>query len=115
MKLLLTYLAKYKLLIVAAILLAIINQGFSLADPWIFGNLLNGYVNHPKTDGSANGVFRDLYTYLREASVLVLGLIGVAMVSRIAKAFQDYTMNVVIQKFSASLYTDGLKLSLIHI
>ena len=109
MKLLLTYLAKYKLLIVAAILLAIINQGFSLADPWIFGNLLNGYVNHPKTDGSANGVFRDLYTYLREASVLVLGLIGVAMVSRIAKAFQDYTMNVVIQKFSASLYTDGLK------
>ena len=33
-----------------------------------------------------------------------------AMVSRIAKAFQDYVVNVVIQKFGANLYTDGLRL-----
>ncbi len=38
--------------------------------------------------------------------------IGVAMVSRIAKAFQDYFMNVVIQRFGAAIYTDGLKHSL---
>ena len=36
-------------------------------------------------------------------------LIGTAMVSRIAKAFQDYTVNVVIQKFGARIYTDGLR------
>jgi ATP-binding cassette subfamily B protein len=34
------------------------------------------------------------------------------MVSRIAKAFQDYTMNLVIQRFGADVYTDGLKHSL---
>jgi ATP-binding cassette subfamily B protein len=34
------------------------------------------------------------------------------MVSRIAKAFQDYFMNVVIQKLGAQVYTEGLKHSL---
>jgi len=34
------------------------------------------------------------------------------MVSRIAKAFQDYTVNVIIQKFGAALFTDGLKHSM---
>jgi ATP-binding cassette subfamily B protein len=34
------------------------------------------------------------------------------MVSRIAKAFQDYVTNVIIQKFGARVYTDGLKHSL---
>jgi ATP-binding cassette subfamily B protein len=42
--------------------------------------------------------------------MIALGmLIGTAMVSRIAKAFQDYYTNVVIQKFGAKLYTDGLR------
>jgi len=39
-------------------------------------------------------------------------LVGTAMVSRIAKAFQDYTVNVIIQKFGAALFTDGLKHSM---
>jgi ATP-binding cassette subfamily B protein len=34
------------------------------------------------------------------------------MVSRIAKAFQDYIVNVIIQKFGAALFTDGLKHSM---
>ena len=39
----------------------------------------------------------------------VLGiLISVAMVSRIAKAFQDYFGNVIVQKFGAKIFTDGL-------
>jgi ATP-binding cassette subfamily B protein len=45
-------------------------------------------------------------------SKYILGLIGVAMLSRIAKAFQDYTVNTVIQKFGADVYTDGLKQAL---
>ena len=36
-------------------------------------------------------------------------LITTAMISRIAKAFQDYVVNVIIQKFGASIYTDGLQ------
>src|SRR5690606_21441634 len=39
----------------------------------------------------------------------LLMIIGAAMVSRIAKAFQDYVVNVIIQKFGARLYTDGLR------
>jgi len=39
-------------------------------------------------------------------------LISVAMVSRIAKAFQDYFSNVVVQKFGAKIFTDGLKHSM---
>ena len=31
------------------------------------------------------------------------------MVSRIAKNFQDYFLNVVIQKFGAKVFTDGLQ------
>ena len=96
-------------MILLAIGLAAINQGFSLMDPWIFGKLLDGFVNHPLTIDKSGQLHRDLPEYLRGASFLVLSLIGVAMVSRIAKAFQDYSMNVVIQKFSARLYTDGLK------
>ena len=34
------------------------------------------------------------------------------MISRIAKAFQDYTVNVIIQKFGAGIFTDGLKHSM---
>jgi ATP-binding cassette subfamily B protein len=34
------------------------------------------------------------------------------MVSRLAKAFQDYTVNVVIQKFGAKIFTDGLQHSM---
>ena len=34
------------------------------------------------------------------------------MVSRIAKAFQDYFSNVLIQKFGATIFTDGLKHSM---
>ena len=37
---------------------------------------------------------------------------GTAMVSRIAKAFQDYFGNVLIQKFGATIFTDGLKHSM---
>ena len=34
------------------------------------------------------------------------------MVSRIAKAFQDYVVNVIIQKFGAKIFTDGLRHSM---
>ncbi len=110
MKLLLQYLSRYKGLIVVALVLAAINQIFSLLDPLIGGKLLDGYVNHPHTTGKGlGGVSRSLGEYLSGALTLIGLLIGVAMVSRIAKAFQDYAVNVIIQKFGARIYTDGLR------
>lgn len=105
MKLLLTYLKKYKSLVLATFGFAIINQCFSLLDPIIFGKLLNLVVDFPKGSPTSN--------FLKAAGLLILANVGVAMVSRIAKAFQDYTTNLVIQNFGADVYTDGLKHSLL--
>ncbi len=96
-------------MIVLAIVLAAINQGFSMLDPLFAGKLLDGFVNHPLTVDKAGTQHRDLTGYLTGAVGLIGLLIGVAMVSRIAKNFQDYVVNVVIQKFGARLYTDGLR------
>lgn len=100
MKLLLQYLSKYKWLIFLGLILAAINQIFSLLNPWILGNKIIPVASHPELH--QNDYFNLVVTGL-------LLIIGAAMVSRIAKAFQDYVVNVVIQKFGAQLYTDGLK------
>jgi ABC-type multidrug transport system fused ATPase/permease subunit len=44
MKLLLEYLKNYKSLIFLALLLAAVNQVFSLLDPWIFRKIIDTYV-----------------------------------------------------------------------
>jgi len=113
MKLFLHYLKSYKWLIMLALLLATINQLFSLMDPYIFGKIIDRFASHPqseKIDGAT--VPRGMPSYLSGVLWLLLAGIGVAMVSRIAKAFQDYFVNVIIQKFGASVYTDGLRHSL---
>lgn len=88
------------------LLLATINQVFSMMDPLIFGKLFDEYVVNPHTGNRSQSDFiSGILVYLGM-------LIGVAMVSRIAKAFQDYFGNVVVQKFGAKLFTDGLKHSM---
>lgn len=112
MKLLIQYLSRYKLLIFFGLILAAINQIFSLLDPMIAGKLLDRFVTHPYTvyaTGVKPVIMRTISEYLVGSLGLIGLLIGVAMVSRIAKAFQDYVVNVVIQKFGAQIYTDGLK------
>lgn len=101
MKLLLSYLSRYKGLVLLTFLLAAVNQVFSLLDPYIFGRLLDKFATHPG-DFSEN-------EFIKGVGMLILAAIGAAMVSRIAKAFQDYTTNLVIQKLGADIYTDGLK------
>ncbi len=96
-------------MILLAIVLAAINQGFSMLDPLIAGKLLDRFVNHPLTVDKEGLVHRDMSQFIYGALGLIGMLIGVAMVSRIAKNFQDYTVNVVIQKYGARLYTDGLR------
>lgn len=101
MKLLLYYLGKYKKLVFVALLFATINLGFSLLDPIIFGKLIGNYATNPLK-----------YTFdefVKGAGFLILCSISVAMVSRIAKAFQDYFVSLVIQSLGAEMYTDGLQ------
>ncbi len=106
MKLLLQYLSRYKGLIFLTLLLAAVNQVFSLFDPYIFGHfLIDPFANKVK-DFKVKGLDS---AFFNGVLLALLMLVGTAMVSRIAKAFQDYTTNVVIQKFGARIYTDGLK------
>jgi ATP-binding cassette subfamily B protein len=104
MKLLYAYLRQYWQLVVLALFLAAINQIFSLLDPWIFRRIIDGYVVTKQTFSPKS--------FMEGAGLLILAAMGVAMVSRIAKAFQDYYVNVITQKVGAQIYSDGLKHSL---
>jgi len=119
MKILLHYLKPYKWLIALALLLAAINQVFSMLDPFFFGKLVDSYATHPKEFGVYTKDKQFQATGVRTQSQFVWGvismlgiLISVAMVSRIAKAFQDYFSNVIVQKFGARIFTDGLQHSM---
>ena len=50
--------------------------------------------------------------FIRGVTLLILAFVGVAMVSRIAKNFQDYYVNVVSQSVGANMYADGIAHSL---
>lgn len=110
MKILFEYLKPYKWLVLLALLLAGINQTFSLFDPMIFGKIIDKFANNPDTN--SDGVVRTESDYINGIMFYLLLLIGTAMISRVAKAFQDYFSSVIIQKFGAKIFTDGLKHSM---
>lgn len=109
LKLLYSYLKQYWTLVVFALVLATINQVFSLLDPWIFRKIIDQYVVVPNT---FNLKVISASEFMKGAGLLILAAMGVAMVSRIAKAFQDYYVNVITQKVGAQIYSDGLRHSL---
>src|ERR1700740_2362295 len=98
MKLLMQYLSRYKLLIFVAIVLATINQSFSLINPILSGRILDRLVNHSHSFDVSGKVPRSQSAYFSLALTYIAAIMGIAMVSRIAKNFQDYVVTVVIQK-----------------
>ncbi len=100
MKLLWNYLKNYKKLLTGALLLAAVNQVFSLLDPQIFRILIDKYANR----------FAELTAreYLEGVLLLLVATMGVALVSRIAKSFQDYYTNVITQRLGAKMYNDSV-------
>ena len=104
MKVLLSYLKKHKWVVVFALLFAAFNIGFSLLDPYISGRIFDGVIGQRSK--------LTYHQYLFNALKLVGMAIGVAMVSRIAKNFQDYFTNIITQKVGAEMYADGLRHSL---
>ncbi|MBU6203783.1 MAG: ABC transporter ATP-binding protein/permease [Bacteroidetes bacterium] len=104
MKILIQYLKPYTPLIALTLLLAAVNQVFSMMDPWILGIIIDKLLDHHR-DFEANAFTIQVLKYIGLA-------IGAAMVSRIAKNFQDYFLNTITLKLGAQIYTDGLKHSL---
>ncbi|MBV6479355.1 MAG: Vitamin B12 import ATP-binding protein BtuD [Ignavibacteria bacterium] len=104
MKLLYNYLRKYKTLVILALFLAAVNQIFSLLDPAIFRHVIDDYAT--RYSEYTTGEF------FKGVGFLLMLAVGAALVSRIAKNFQDYFINVITQKLGAQIYSDGIRHSL---
>jgi len=104
MKLLYNYLKNYKHLVILALVLAAINQVFSLLDPAIFRHVIDDYATK----------FSEYTTseFFKGVGFLLMLAVGAALVSRIAKNFQDYYINVITQRLGAQIYADGIEHSL---
>jgi ATP-binding cassette subfamily B protein len=98
------YLRDYWGLVTVALVLATVNQVFSLLDPLIFRHIIDSYATrfHEYTGGQ----------FLRGVSLLLAMAVGVAFVSRVAKNFQDYYVNLITQQVGARIYADGIRHSL---
>jgi ATP-binding cassette subfamily B protein len=105
-KILFKYLKPSSKLLWLALLLAAINQSFSLMDPLITGRLVDQMGVNRATYGD------NWSAYGKDLLIFLLMAMGVAMVSRIAKNLQDYYTNVVIQRTGAGMYSDGIRHSL---
>jgi ATP-binding cassette subfamily B protein len=104
MRTLYRYLRPYSRIVLLALVLAAINQVFSLLDPLIFRHVIDSYATQ-----------YDKYTrieFFKGVALLLSMAVGVAFVSRVAKNFQDYFVNVVVQRVGADLYSDGIRHSL---
>lgn len=104
MRVLFNYLKPYKWLVLLSLLLAGIAQVLMLIDPIIFGKIIDEYATNPGNKTQDELVSGVLW--------LLLLAIGIAMLSRLAKAFQEYFMRLVVQKFGMQIFNDGLKQTL---
>ena len=104
MRLFASYIRHYWKLVLLALVLAATNQVFSLLDPLIFRHIIDEYATR-----YAEYTTRQFF---RGVSLLLAAAVGVAFVSRVAKNFQDYFVNVITQRLGARLYSDGIRHSL---
>jgi ATP-binding cassette subfamily B protein len=100
MNLLWKYLKNYKKLLILSLVFAAVNQIFSLLDPQIFRLIIDRYATK----------FQELprHDFIQGVLFLLFASIGVALVSRIAKNFQDYFVNSITQRLGATMYADSV-------
>lgn len=96
MKLLWTFVKKYKRLLFLALTLATVNQIFSLLDPQVFRIIIDKYASKAGTIPANQ--------FVKGVIGLLLLAMGAALVSRIAKNFQDYFVNVITQRVGTDMY-----------
>ncbi len=99
MHILWTYLKPHWRLGLLALLLAGISQVLALVDPIIFGKIIDGVTSRRPDD-----------TELVARVLRLLGLaVLVAVLSRLAKALQEYVTRLVVQKLGVAIFNDGLR------
>ncbi|HIH32282.1 TPA: ABC transporter ATP-binding protein [Candidatus Woesearchaeota archaeon] len=100
MKFIINHLKNYKGLLILVLVLAVLNQSFSMLDPQIFRIIVDNYATKATT--------MDQHTFISGVILLLGAFILVALISRIAKTFQDYYLNVITQRIGARMYGEGL-------
>jgi ATP-binding cassette subfamily B protein len=104
MRLLLRYSKQYWKIVLAALVLSAVSQICSMMDPLIFRHVIDDYATK-----------YDKYTeaqFIHGAGLLLLTIVGVVFIARVAKNFQDYFVNVIVQRIGAQMYSDGVRHSL---
>jgi ATP-binding cassette subfamily B protein len=98
------YLRPHRKLAALALLLAGLSQVLALVDPIIFGMIIDEYATN-RGDRSAEELLSGVLRLLAIAVVL-------AVLSRLAKAVQEYVTRLVVQKFGTQIFNDGLRQTL---
>ncbi len=100
MPLLWQYLKNFKKLLALTLLLAALNQVFSLLDPLLFRLLIDNYAS--KATSMEPGIF------LKGVGLLIFASMLTAFLSRLAKNFQDFYVNIVTLKLGARMYNHSV-------
>ncbi|WP_315819141.1 ABC transporter ATP-binding protein [Paraflavitalea speifideaquila] len=98
------YLHPQRWLVLLSLVLAAIAQVLSLIDPIIFGKIIDDYAGQINLR-PRNQLIKEVLWWLGIA-------IAIALLARVAKAFQDYTTRLAVQKFGMQIFNDGLRQTL---
>ena len=104
LKILWAYLKPHRWLIILSLSLAGVAQLLTLVDPIIFGKIIDEYATNPGTKTQSELV--------KGVSFWLIVAVAIALLARLAKTFQDYTMRLAVQKFGMQIFNDGLKQTL---
>jgi ATP-binding cassette subfamily B protein len=91
---------RHKKVVFLALGLATINQVFSLLDPLIFRSIIDNYATRASEFEASE--------FIRGVGSLLLLSVGAAFISRTAKAFQNYYVNVITQRSGTNLYSQSV-------
>ncbi len=104
MRILWKYLQPHRAIILISLLLAGAAQLLALIDPLIFGKIIDDYATTPGNRSQKELVQGVLYW---------LGIaVAVALLARVAKAFQEYTTRLAVARFGMQIFNDGLRQTL---
>jgi ATP-binding cassette subfamily B protein len=90
--------------IILSLSLAGVAQLLTLVDPIIFGKIIDDYTTNTGAKTEAELV--------KGVSFWLAIAVGIALLARLAKTFQEYVMRLVVQKFGMQIFNDGLKQTL---
>ena len=98
------YLKPHRPVIFLSLLFAATAQLLSLIDPIIFGKIIDDYASNPNKLPQ-NKLISGVLFWLGIA-------IAIAMLARLAKAFQEYTTRLAVARFGMQIFNDGLRQTL---